>query len=271
MGKIMNYNKRKFKRYIFWGIIFPIIGIALIVLPMLLPDVFQDKIWHDVMLYGGCALAFVGVLFLLAAAAEVYKARVSAAKAKQQKKAPAPQPAPKPEPKPEPKPVPAPVPAPVPEPIPEPEPEPTPPLPEEQNVQYFPSENAYDLVNLGPRQSIEEKFNEIAKMEQAQFVVYIAKLFSIKGYSVKYTPVIDNYNIDLIVEKMGVSIAVGCILTNKILGEGDIRSVADGRRHYQVNNVMALTNMYFDRTALNFAKQEKMSLIDRNILAEDFM
>lgn len=140
-----------------------------------------------------------------------------------------------------------------------------------EKVRYVPSENVYNFIHMGDRQSVEEKFAEISKMDKTQFVIYVARLFSRKGYQVKFTPVIDNYNVDLLVEKMGVTIAVGCVLTTKVLGEGDIRCILQGSAHYPANNVMALTNTYFDKTAVDFAKRERMSLVDRNILAEDFM
>lgn len=139
------------------------------------------------------------------------------------------------------------------------------------NVTYIPSREAYDFVVMGQYQTLEQKFEQISKMDKTQFVIYIARLFSLKGYQVKLTPVIDNHDIDLLVEKMGVTIAVGCILTNKILCKEDIVCVKNGRSYYGVNNSMALTNMYFDRTALEYAKAEHMSLVDRNILAQDFM
>ena len=142
---------------------------------------------------------------------------------------------------------------------------------DEPPVRYIPSENVYQFVNMGDRQSIEEKFNEIQKMDKTQFVIYVARLFSRNGYQVKFTPILNNYNIDLLVEKMGVTIAVGCILSKKVLCANDIRCVVEGSRYYHVNNVMTLTNMYFDRTAIDYAKRERMSLVDRNILAEDFM
>lgn len=138
-------------------------------------------------------------------------------------------------------------------------------------VAYIPSEEVYNFVNMGDYQSVDEKFDQISKMDKTQFVIYVARLFSRKGYQVKLTPVIDNYDIDMIVEKMGTTIAVGCILTNKVLCQSDITCVAQGVTHYNINNVMVLTNMYFDRTALDYAKSNKMSLVDRNILAEDFM
>ena len=139
------------------------------------------------------------------------------------------------------------------------------------NVTYIPSMEAYEFINMGRYQTVDEKFDQISKMDHTQFVIYVARLFSRKGYQVKLTPVVDNYDIDCIVEKMGVSIGVGCLLTNKVLCKEDIVCVRKGQDHYHVNNCMALTNMYFDRTALEYARAEKMSLVDRNILAEDFM
>ena len=139
------------------------------------------------------------------------------------------------------------------------------------NVQYIPSMEAYEFINMGRYQTLDEKFDQISKMDRTQFVIYVARLFSRKGYAVKLTPVVDNFDIDFIVEKMGVTIAVGCLLTNKVLCKEDITCVRAGKDHYKVNNCMALTNMYFDRTALEYAREEKMSLVDRNILAEDFM
>ena len=136
------------------------------------------------------------------------------------------------------------------------------------NVTYIPSREAYDFIVMGQYQTLDQKFAEIAKMDKTQFVIYVARLFSRKGYQVKLTPVIDNHDIDLLVEKSGITIAVGCILTHKVLC---IVCVKNGRSYYGVNNSMALTNMYFDRTALDYAKAEHMSLVDRNILAEEFM
>ena len=141
----------------------------------------------------------------------------------------------------------------------------------ESQVTYIPSREAYEFIHMGNYQTLEEKFDEIGKMDKTQFVIYVARLFSRKGYQVKLTPVIDNHDVDLLVEKMGVTIAVGCILTNRILCQEDVVCIKNGKHFYGVSNCMALTNMYFDRTALDYAKAEHMSLVDRNILAEDFM
>lgn len=138
-------------------------------------------------------------------------------------------------------------------------------------IVYVPAMEAYKFVNMGDKQTIDEKFDQIAKMDKTQFVVYVARLFSRKGYSVKLTPVMDNYCVDMVVEKNGTAIAVGVVLATRLLGRDDIAVVDQGRKHYPVNNAMVLTNIYFDTTAVEYAREHCMSLVDRNVLANEFM
>ena len=138
-------------------------------------------------------------------------------------------------------------------------------------IVYVPAVEAYNFVDMGDRQTIDQKFEQIARMDRTQFVVYVARLFSRKGYSVKLTPVIDNYCIDMVVEKHGVAIAVAVVLATRLLGRDDMVCVAEGRKHYPVNNAMVITNLYFDNTAVQFAREQCMSLVDRNVLASEFM
>lgn len=128
-----------------------------------------------------------------------------------------------------------------------------------------------DAVVMGRRQSIEEKFREISKMDKPQFVVYVARLFSYKGYQVKFTPVVDNYDIDLLAEKSGETIAVGCILADKTLGKDNVAYVKNGRSHYNAKSTIALTNTTFDKSARDYAKAERITLVDRDVLAKDYM
>lgn len=129
----------------------------------------------------------------------------------------------------------------------------------------------YEFVTVGRRQSVEDKFNEIGKMGKTQFVIYLCKLFSLKGYEVTFTPVIDNNDIDLLVKKDGITRAVGCLLANKIMCAEDVEPIYTGKGFYAVDGLIVVTNMYFDRTALDFAKSRKITLIDRNILTEQYM
>lgn len=129
---------------------------------------------------------------------------------------------------------------------------------------------AFEVVQLAGKQKIDEKFAQISIMDRTQFVVYVARLFSFKGYQVRLTPVVNNRGIDMIVEKQGVAVAVGVVHSNNVLSQEDIEHISNGLQFYTASSCMALTNTYFDRTAVAFAKQNSMSLVDRTILAEDF-
>ena len=219
------------------------IGVALALLYAFLPFFKTDegKLWSQVCLYGGIALIAVGIVGIIVCIALYRRADCREAKAKKErmemleKQADALAAA------------------------------------QTSGVTYVPAQEAAQLVTVGAYQTLEEKFAQIAKMDRTQFVIYVARLFSRKGYQVKLTPVIDNHDIDMLVEKMGTVIAVSCLLANRVLGKEDIVRVRDGRMYYNVNNCMALTNMYFDRSALEYAQVERMSLVDRNLLANDFM
>lgn len=136
---------------------------------------------------------------------------------------------------------------------------------------YMPNMEAYEFVTVGRRQSVEEKFEQIGKMSKTQFVVYVLKLLSLKGFKVVLTPVIDNNGIDLLVTRDGITRGAACMLSNKVLSKEDIIVAHQGESYYDVDGSMVITNMFFDRSALEYAKSHKMTLIDRNILIEQYM
>ena len=127
------------------------------------------------------------------------------------------------------------------------------------------------LIHMGERQSTEEKFAEIAKMDKTQFVIYCARLFGLNGYSVKITPVLSNRSVDLVVEKGGETIAVGCVKSDRLLSEQDVRPVAEGSAFYNTSKSMVFTNMYFDKTAVAYAAAHNVALVDRTAVIQNYM
>lgn len=233
MGKTKREKMSKKSVAAFLSVVTFVAGVVLSILSVML-SYFQTEsgaTWRKVCLYGGIALVAVGVIGVIVCVAVYRKADKRASEEKAKAET----------------------------------------LRPDAPVTYIPAEEASRLVTVGSYQTVDEKFAQIAKMDKTQFVIYVARLFSRKGYQVKLTPVIDNHDIDLLVEKMGVTIAVSCILSNRVLCKEDIVGVRDGRYYYNVNNGMALTNMYFDRTAVQYAQAERISLVDRNLLADDFM
>lgn len=138
-------------------------------------------------------------------------------------------------------------------------------------VTYPAENNTYRFVNMGQRQSVEEKFEQIAMMDKTQFVIYCARLFGLNGYSVKITPVLSNRSVDLVVEKGGETIAVGCVKSDRLLSEQDVRPVAEGSAFYNTSKSMVFTNMYFDKTAVAYAAAHNVALVDRTAVIQNYM
>ena len=127
-------------------------------------------------------------------------------------------------------------------------------------------------MTMGVSQSIEEKFDEIYKMDHTQYVIYVAKLFANRGYSIKLTPIVDNFGIDMVVEKGDKKSTLTCFnRREKLITANDLQLVLDGFKKYDAKSAIVVTSTYFDRSAVDFARQEHLSLIDRGLLAEDFM
>lgn len=138
-------------------------------------------------------------------------------------------------------------------------------------VTYPTQPNTYKFVNMGQRQSVEDKFEQIAKMDKTQFVIYCARLFGLNGYSVKLTPVLNNKSVDLVIEKSGETIAVGCINGSRLLSVADVKPVLTGSAFYRTNKCMIITNMYFDKEATYFAQSHNVALVDRTTIIKDYM
>ena len=130
---------------------------------------------------------------------------------------------------------------------------------------------AAELPVSAPAQTIDQKFEQIAKMDKSQYVVYIARLFSQKGYSVKLTPVIDNYGIDMLVTKSGSTYAVACLQANKVVSAEDFSYMVDSVLNYTANTCLILTNTYFNKQAVDYAKANNFLLVDRSALIDNFM
>ena len=143
---------------------------------------------------------------------------------------------------------------------------------QEPVVHYIPLQSVFQFMNAGIKQPMEEKFQQIYRMDHNQFVMYIARLFAARGFVVKLTPVIDNHGIDMVVERDNSSFAVSCINRYKrLVTEDDLTHLATVTKYFAVKSIMVLTSSYFDRTAMDFIKAKKFSAVDRSILEEDFI
>lgn len=137
----------------------------------------------------------------------------------------------------------------------------------QNSVRYLPEQN----TTSANRQTKQQKLAEMDKMEKTQFVVYVARLFAIKNYTVRFTSVIDNFGIDLLVTQNGNTIGVCCLPATEVVETEQLVFWEEAKTRYQLQEVMVVTNGFFHSSAVQFAKSHGILLTDRNLIAEDFL
>lgn len=137
----------------------------------------------------------------------------------------------------------------------------------------MPSVSYHEGFDYLPKQTAEQKLLELDKMDDLQFEFYLCKIFQLKGCTVKFTPVVDDFGADLIVERQGVATAVRCRLVKggALLGANIIDETLVALKYYPCDDTMIVTNGYFSKEAVRYAAKKKISLVDRNLLIEDFL
>lgn len=123
-----------------------------------------------------------------------------------------------------------------------------------------------------PKQTLEEKLVQLDKMDQTQFAFYLSKMYRLKGCTVKFTPVVDNYGIDLIVELHEHATGVRCVITKTPLTRSIIDDTLQAIRYYPIDDVTIVTNGYFDADAVKYQRNNQLvALLDRSILIDNFL
>lgn len=121
------------------------------------------------------------------------------------------------------------------------------------------------------KQSLTEKLIELEKLDNMQFEHYMARLFALKGYEVKYTPIENDYGADLIITRGNEIVAVRCLLGKDILDKDAVEAALESMKHYAVRKVMIVTNQMFTRDAIKFSRKKPVVLVDRPALIEDYL
>ncbi|MCX4361908.1 MAG: restriction endonuclease [Clostridia bacterium] len=108
--------------------------------------------------------------------------------------------------------------------------------------------------------------DRIDRMTGEQFEIFMEDYFIKQGFKVKRTPLSGDYGIDLIIENdfSKIGIQAKCY-SNKITASAVQEAVA-GLRHYGLSSGMVVTNNYFQPAAIQLAKENSITLWDRNML-----
>lgn len=134
----------------------------------------------------------------------------------------------------------------------------------------------YDLnkfeESLGHENEI--RIDGIDSMEGHEFERFLKTLFERMSYSVEHTKLTGDQGADLVVSKLGEKTVVQAKRSNTKIGNGAIQEVVAAINHYRADKGMVVTNNFFTPAAIELAKSNKISLIDKdelNRLIKDFL
>lgn len=109
---------------------------------------------------------------------------------------------------------------------------------------------------------------EVDMMPGKTFEQYVALLLKSQGYEVSLTPTSGDFGVDIIAEKFGAKYAIQCKRQKAKVSRNAISDAVAGKKFYDCDEAMTVTNSYFSGPALEFAIKTDCILIDRDDLAE---
>lgn len=111
--------------------------------------------------------------------------------------------------------------------------------------------------------------NYIDELDGFEFEKVCARLLEIDGYEkVQTTQEIGDYGIDVIAEKDNIKYAIQCKRYEGNVGNEAIQEAMTGKKYYQCNVAIVLTNSRFTNSAKKLAESTNVILWDRERLNE---
>lgn len=118
--------------------------------------------------------------------------------------------------------------------------------------------------NIRKKYTIEE----IDVMSGIEFENLINELFIFYGFETKLTAKTGDQGIDLVAKKGNTTIAIQAKRYSKSVGNHSVMEAIGGKKHYNADRVIVVTNNYFTESAKTLAKENNVDLWDRKVLAE---
>lgn len=118
------------------------------------------------------------------------------------------------------------------------------------------------------KKSIDTKSLEyVDQLDGLEFEEYVRKLLIKLGYTnVEKTKASGDFGIDILAEKDNVSYAIQCKLYTGKLGNACVQEAYAGKKYYNKNLAVVITNSTFTSGAQELAKETSVVLWDRNVL-----
>lgn len=118
------------------------------------------------------------------------------------------------------------------------------------------------LNNLSPIEKID-------RMTGTEFEGCIADLFKKRGYKTTLTPHSGDYGIDVIAENNIVKIGIQTKCYSEKVTNSAVQEAVTALRHYKLDKAMVITNNYFTPSAIVLARDNNVTLWDRDTLIKE--
>ena len=110
--------------------------------------------------------------------------------------------------------------------------------------------------------------SQIDALSGVEFEGFLKKLFEKMGYFVETTKKSYDFGADLVISKNGTKSIVQAKCLNKTVGAKAIQEIIGAKNHYNVQNLMVVTNRYFSKEAETMALENDVKLINRDSLQD---
>lgn len=113
--------------------------------------------------------------------------------------------------------------------------------------------------------------HDIDKMDGKTFEEYLGALFSRQGYAVEVTPYRGDWGADLVLVKGRVRTVVQAKRYKKSVGVRAVQEAVAAKAKYKCSEAMVVTNSTFTRQAVELARANKVTLVDREQLVSQLL
>ena len=112
---------------------------------------------------------------------------------------------------------------------------------------------------------------QIDKMDGAAFEECLAALFSRQGYQVEQTPYRGDWGADLVLSKNGTRTVVQAKRYKNSVGVRAVQEAVAAKAKYKCTEAMVVTNSTFTRQAIELARANRVTLVDREQLIRQLL
>lgn len=129
-------------------------------------------------------------------------------------------------------------------------------------------QNAFNQSLLEKRIQANITIDDIDMMSGVEFENFLKDYFEKRGYLATTTKASGDQGIDVIIEKNAVKTGIQAKCYSGTVGNSAIQEAVAGKKFYNCDKVMVITNNFFTDSAIALAKVNDVVLWDRNILKE---